>query len=92
MKTPYDIVISPLVTEKATMLKEQNKYLFLVHPKANKFQIKDAIEKIYNVKVKKVCTINVKPKPKRFRFRIGFISKKKKAIVTLKPGYKIEFK
>jgi len=92
MKTPYDIVISPLVTEKATMLKEQNKYLFLVHPKANKFQIKDAIEKIYNVKVKKVCTINVKPKPKRFRFRIGFTSKKKKAIVSLKPGYKIEFK
>ena len=92
MKTPYDIVMSPLVTEKATMLKEQNKYLFLVHPKANKFQIKDAIEKIYNVKVKKVCTINVKPKSKRFRFRIGFTSKKKKAIVTLKPGYKIEFK
>ena len=92
MRSPYEIIISPVLTEKTKLQEKDNKYTFLVKKDANKIEIKQAIEKIYNVKVKKVNTINIKPKPKRWRFRMGFTPSKKKAIVTLKEGYKIEFK
>ncbi len=92
MKSPYEIIISPLLTEKTKLQEKDNKYTFLVKKDANEIEIKQAIEKIYDVKVKKVNTINIKPKPKRWRFRRGFTSSKKKVIATLKEGYKIEFK
>jgi large subunit ribosomal protein L23 len=89
---PEDIIISQIKTEKAQRLREQNQYVFKVHPKANKIQIKEAIEKIFNVKVKKVRTIEIPPKKRTFR---GIEGKKpgfKKAIVILEKGQKIEIK
>ena len=92
MKSPFEVIISPLLTERSKDQEKYNKYTFLVHKDANKIEIKQAIEKIYNVKVKKVNTVNVKPKPKRWRYREGLTPRKKKAIVTLQEGYKIEIK
>jgi large subunit ribosomal protein L23 len=90
MKTAYDTVISLLRTEKGTYLLPLNKYIFYVDKKANKFQIKDAIEQIYNVKVAKVNTSIVLGKVKRIRYKAGWTADWKKAIVTLKQGYKID--
>ena len=90
MFDPYKIIKHPIITEKATELNKENKYIFCVDKKANKYQIKKAIEEIYNVKVEKVFIINIKPKKRRYRFFIeGFKSGFKKAIVQLKEGEKI---
>jgi large subunit ribosomal protein L23 len=87
---PYKIVKYPIITEKATELNKENKYVFCVDKKANKYQIKKAIEEIYKVKVEDVFIINVKPKRKRYRFYIeGFKSGYKKAIIKVKEGEKI---
>lgn len=95
MKLTYeDIIIEPVITEKALNLRDKyNKYVFIVHKKATKPQIKEAIEKIFKVKVRKVNTMNIKPKPRRDfrrRFRIGYTSSYKKAMVTLEEGHKID--
>ena len=90
MFDPYKIVKYPIITEKATELNKENKYVFCVDKKANKYQIKKAIEEIYKVKVEDVFIINVKPKRKRYRFYIeGFKSGYKKAIIKVKEGEKI---
>ena len=91
MKTVYDVVKKLLRTEKGLGLTEtQNKYLFEVDLASNKQEIKHAIEKIYAVKVSKVNTL-VKPrKPKVLRREAGYISEKKKAIVQLADGHKID--
>ncbi len=87
---PYKIVKYPLITEKGTYLGEQNKYVFCVNKRANKHQIKKAVETIYRVHVKKVNIINMPRKKKRYRFRIeGYTSGIKKAIVTLQEGERI---
>jgi len=88
----FDVVIKPLLTEKTMDLKEKNnKYVFQVHLKANKIQIKKAIEKSFGVKVLKVNTMNVLGKKKRLgKFR-GRTSSSKKAIVTLVKGNSIEY-
>lgn len=86
MKDPRDIIIKPIITEKATSLKELNQYVFEVHPDANKHEIKKAVEELFKVKVKKVRTINVKGKPARWRRVEGRRRSWKKAIVTLKEG------
>ncbi len=88
---PYQIIKRPLITEKATQLKEQGVYVFEVDRKANKIEIKKAIEQIYNVKVAKVRTVNVKPKYRRWGYRR--VKRKgawKKAYVQLEEGYSIE--
>jgi len=90
MKTPYDTVISLMRTEKGTDLLPLNKYIFLVDMKANKFQIKEAVEQIYKVKVTKVNVSLVSGKAKRVRHQLGRTSDWKKAIVTLKEGNSIE--
>ncbi|NLJ76922.1 MAG: 50S ribosomal protein L23 [Peptococcaceae bacterium] len=90
MKDPQDILIKPLITEKSTMLLQDNKYTFRVDPRANKTQIKQAVESIFKVKVEKVNTINVKGKKKKVRNIPGRTSDTKKAIITLKQGDKIE--
>lgn len=90
MKSIYDILLRPVVTEKSTSLLQQNKYTFIVDPKANKTEIKQAVEKIFNVKVEKVNTMRVKGKYKRVRNIPGKTPEVKKAIVTLKKGDKIE--
>ena len=80
----YEIIQKPLITEKSMNGMAEKKYTFIVHPDANKFQIKDAVEKMFDgVKVKKVNTINVRGKKKRRGMDIGFTAKTKKAIVFL---------
>ena len=85
-----DSIIQPLITEKATILSEQNKTVFKVHKGANKINIKKNIEKLFKVNVIKVNIVNMKPKTK---FKQGKLSRKsgyKKAIVTLKKGQSID--
>ena len=93
MRDPYQIVKYPLITEKSTILREnENKYTFRVDKRANKIEIKRAIEAIFiDVEVVAVNTLNVIGKPKRFRSnRRGRRPGWKKAIVTLRPGDAIE--
>lgn len=85
-----DIIKAPIITEKTAKLKENNMYVFSVDIKANKTQIKTAIEKIFNVKVESVNTINVKPKKKRVGRYVGKTNKVKKAIVKLNKDSSIE--
>lgn len=93
MMEMHEIVRKPLVlTEKGEHLKEaQNKVLFEVSSKANKTQIKQAVEKLFNVKVIDVNTLNVRGKTSRMGRRVGKRSNWKKAIITLNQGDKIEF-
>ncbi len=86
----HDAVLSLLRTEKGTILQTYGKYIFKVARDANKLTIKKSIEKIYNVQVKKVNTLRQSGKKRRLRFQEGMTSSWKKAIVTLKPGHKIE--
>jgi large subunit ribosomal protein L23 len=83
MKDPRDIIRRPVVTEKTTDMMADNKYVFEVDLKANKSEIKKAIEKIFDVKVAQVNTMRVKGKPKRFGRYTGYSSDRKKAIVKL---------
>lgn len=87
----YDIILEPLITEKiAQATKDANQYGFKVHPKANKKAIKSAVEKVFNVHVEAVNTINVGGKWRRVRFQPGQTQDWKKAIVTVKKGEKID--
>lgn len=85
-----DIIKSLMRTEKSTQYEPDAKYLFLVHIKANKIQIKRAVEQIYKVKVKDVNTFVSFGKLKRVRHQLGRTTDEKKAVVTLKAGQKIE--
>ena len=85
----HDVLIRPVITEKSTMLMEEGKYTFRVPLTANKVQIRQAVEKIFNVKVEKVATIRVLGKTKRMGRTQGKRSDYKKAIVTLKAGESI---
>ena len=78
-----DIIIKPIVTEKSSMASSEGKYTFKVNKKATKIQIKNAVEKLFEVKVKEVRTITVKGKPKRQGAHQGMTSDWKKAIVTI---------
>ncbi len=92
MKNIYSIVKKPLFTEKGGSLKEaQNKVLVEVARDANKIEIKKAIEEIFKVKVAKVATINEQGKMKRYGKSLGKTSDRKKAIITLKQGEKLDF-
>ena len=85
-----DSIRSPILTEKATVLSEQNKTIFKVHEKANKRTIKNNIEKIFKVNVIKVNIINQKKKQKMRQGRKSFKKGYKKAIITLKKGQSID--
>ncbi|SCY96080.1 50S ribosomal protein L23 [Microvirga guangxiensis] len=86
----YDVIVSPVITEKATALSEQNKVVFKVRPEATKPQIKEAVEKLFDVKVKSVNTLVTKGKVKLFRGTRGQRSDVKKAVVTLEEGQTID--
>ena len=86
----YQIVLNPLVTEKATQMSDFNKMVFSVPLTANKLDIKASIEKIFSVKVKTVNTILLKGKVKRFKGVLGRRINTKKAIITLEPGNTID--
>ena len=81
-----DILIEPVVSEKASALREQNKYVFIVHPDATKTEIKAAVSSLFNVKVINCTTMNVMGKMKRLRGRPGRTASYKKAIVRLAEG------
>jgi large subunit ribosomal protein L23 len=86
----YDVIVSPVITEKATLASEQNQVIFRVAPHATKPQIKEAVEKLFDVKVKHVNTLVRKGKVRNFRGRRGLLSDVKKAIVTLEEGHRID--
>ena len=86
----YDIVRSPVITEKSTVMSEHNKVMFNVARTASKPEIKEAVEALFGVKVKAVNTLLRKGKVKRFRNTIGRQSDVKKAIVTLEDGQSID--
>ncbi|HHT46936.1 MAG TPA: 50S ribosomal protein L23 [Firmicutes bacterium] len=83
MKNPRDIILKPLITEKSTAQAEEKKYSFVVDKRANKIQIKNAVEEIFDVKVRAVNTLSVKGKPRRVGVHRGYRPGWKKAIVTL---------
>ena len=89
-KEAYKILKEPHVSEKATVLNEQDKYVFKVYSSANKTETKKAVESLYGVRVKDVNIVNIPRKRKIFRGMEGFKSGYKKAIVTLEKGQKIE--
>ncbi|AOG03981.1 MAG: 50S ribosomal protein L23 [Bosea sp. (in: a-proteobacteria)] len=86
----YDVIRGPVITEKATMLSEHNKVVFKVAKTATKPQIKAAIEKLFDVKVKSVNTLVTEGKMKVFRGRLGQRADVKKAVVTLEEGHSID--
>ena len=86
----YDIIVSPVITEKATIASDQNKVVFKVRMDATKTEIKSAVEKLFDVKVTGVNTLVRKGKKKIFRGFKGQQSDVKKAIVTLAEGHKID--
>ena len=85
-----EILKAPVITEKSQNDLANGKYTFKVDPKANKLEIKEAIEKIFNVKVTAIRTINVKPKKRRVGRYTGLTNRTKKAIVTLAEGQTID--
>jgi large subunit ribosomal protein L23 len=88
--SPYDIIVSPVITEKSTLVSEANQVIFNVARNANKTDIKAAVERLFNVKVKAVNTLVRKGKLKSFRGHRNLQSDAKKAVVTLEEGHKID--
>jgi large subunit ribosomal protein L23 len=86
----YDVILSPIITEKATNASERNQVMFRVAPHATKPQIKEAVEKLFDVKVKSVNTLIRKGKVRTFRGRRGELSDVKNAVVTLEEGHRID--
>lgn len=87
MKNIYSVLQGPCLTEKAALLQEDvGKVVFKVHPKANKIEVKNAVEQMFNVKVKDVKTVTIHGKKKRVGKTVGFTKNWKKAYVTLSEG------
>ena len=86
----YDVILAPVITEKATMASEHSQVMFRVAAHATKPQIKEAVEKLFDVKVKRVNTLIRKGKVRHFRGVRGELSDVKKAIVTLEEGHTID--
>ncbi len=85
-----DVLKKPVLTEKTLMLQQtENKYTFDVDVNANKVEVRQAVEKMFDVKVERVNIMNVKPKTKRMGKYVGKTNRRRKAIVTLKEGYTI---
>ena len=89
-KDPRDIILKPVVSEKSYGLIDEGKYTFLVDPRASKTEIKLAIEKIFNVKVDSVNTLNRQGKSRRTRYGIGRRANTKRAIVSLAEAHRID--
>jgi large subunit ribosomal protein L23 len=89
-RSAYDVIVAPVITEKATLASEANQVIFKVNRNATKPEIKSAIENLFKVKVKAVNTIVRKGKLKAFRGRLALLSDTKRAIVTLEDGHSID--
>ncbi|MPZ73614.1 MAG: 50S ribosomal protein L23 [Nitriliruptorales bacterium] len=90
MKSARDVIVAPVVSEKSYSLLDEGRYTFVVHPTANKTEIKEAVQAIFKVKVVKVNTMNRKGKRKRFGMTYGKRKDTKRAIVTLAEGEEID--
>ncbi len=91
MKNPRDVIIEPVVSEKSyDLAADNNTYTFIVHPRTNKTEIKQAVEKIFDVKVISVNTMNRQGKQKRTGYTVGKRKDTKRALVTLAPGDSID--
>lgn len=88
-KSVFDVIVRPVLTEKALLLQEENKFTFEVAKSANKVEIRKAIEEIFNVEVTKVNKLNTKPKKRRVGKYEGYKRNWTKAIITLKEGQKL---
>ena len=86
----YDVILSPVITEKATVASERNQVIFKVALNATKPQIKEAVEKLFDVKVKNVNTLIRKGKVRIFKGRPGELQNTKRAVVTLEEGHRID--
>jgi large subunit ribosomal protein L23 len=86
----YDVIVRPVITEKATLASERNQVIFRVASHATKPQIKEAVEKLFDVKVKNVNTLIRKGKVRNFKGRRGILSDVKNAVVTLEEGHRID--
>ena len=91
MNNLYNIVIAPIITEKATKISEKNQYVFKVKIDSNKKEIKQAVEKLFKVKIKKIKTIKIKGKSKIFKGTKGRRSDYKKAIICLNKGENLDY-
>ncbi|MAH89163.1 MAG: 50S ribosomal protein L23 [Pelagibacterales bacterium] len=91
MNNIYNTVIAPIITEKATKISEKNQYVFKVKVDSNKKEIKQAIEKLFKVKIKKIKTIKIKGKNKIFKGTKGKRADFKKAIICLNKGENIDY-
>jgi large subunit ribosomal protein L23 len=87
---PHDVLLRPVLSEKAVGEIQAGKYAFFVHPSANRTQVKDAVERVFNVEVVKINIANVRPKDKRLGRYVGKTPQRKKAIVTLAEGQRIQ--
>jgi large subunit ribosomal protein L23 len=87
---PHDVILRPVLSEKAVMEIDRGKYAFYVHPTANRTQVKDAVERVFEVDVVKINLQNVGGKVQRMGRFVGRTEKRKKAIVTLAAGQKIQ--
>jgi large subunit ribosomal protein L23 len=90
VKNPRDVILKPVVSEKSYALLDANTYTFIVHPAANKTEIKEAVQAIFSVRVTSVNTLYRKGKRKRTRRVLGVRKTTKRALVTLHPDDKIE--
>lgn len=90
MKSIYDVIVRPIITEKSSTALSQNKYTFVVHNEATKVDVRNAVEKLYNVKVLKVNTASYEGKQVRLGRSVGKKSDWKKAVVVLAEGQKID--
>jgi large subunit ribosomal protein L23 len=90
VKNARDVILSPVVSEKSYALLDDGRYTFVVHPSANKTEIKQAVQTIFGVQVANVNTLNRKGKRKRFGTKFGYRPDSKRAIVTLAPGESID--
>lgn len=90
MRDPRDVLKKPVISERSMAMLEENKYTFYVNPDANKIEVKNAVEELFNVTVLNVNTMSVKGKEKRMGRYVGRTADRKKAIVKLKAGDKIE--
>ena len=91
MKTPHDLILAPVVSEKSyDLIEDLNAYTFEVDPQANKEEIRDAVEEVFDVKVLRVNTMNRKGKRKRYGYKFGKRKDVKRAVVTLADGDSID--
>ena len=91
MKTAHDIILAPVVSEKSyDLIEKNNTYTFVVDPRANKEEIRDAVQKVFGVKVLRVNTMNRKGKVKRTGYKLGKRKDIKRAVVTLADGDSID--